>query len=82
MFRDKLTRLRQLLQDNNFYEEAPNGGIHIHTTRLGGEDVADLYTLARFFEPELTKINARFNDGWCKIQGYTTDYGKNKDLNE
>ena len=81
VFRDKLTRLRQLLQDNNFYEEAPNGGIHIHTTRLGGEDVADLYTLARFFEPELTKINARFNDGWCKIQGYTTDYGKNKDLN-
>ena len=82
VFRDKLTRLRQLLQDNNFYEEAPNGGIHIHTTRLGGEDVADLYTLARFFEPELTKINARFNDGWCKIQGYTTDYGKNKDLND
>lgn len=81
VFRDKLTRLRQLLQDNNFYEEAPNGGIHIHTTRLGGEDVADLYTLARFFEPELTRINARFNDGWCKIQGYTTDYGKNKDLN-
>ena len=82
VFRDKLTRLRQLLQDNNFYEEAPNGGIHIHTTRLGGEDVADLYTLARFFEPELTKINARFNDGWCKIQGYTTDYVKNKDLND
>ena len=82
VFRDKLTRLRQLLQDNNFYEEAPNGGIHIHTTRLGGEDVADLYTLARFFEPELTKINARFNDGWCKIGGYTTDYGKNKDLND
>ena len=82
VFRDKLTRLRQLLQDNNFYEEAPNGGIHIHTTRLGGEDVADLYTLARFFEPELTRINARFNDGWCKIQGYTTDYGKNKDLND
>ena len=82
VFRDKLTRLTQLLQDNNFYEEAPNGGIHIHTTRLGGEDVADLYTLARFFEPELTKINARFNDGWCKIQGYTTDYGKNKDLND
>ena len=82
VFRDKLTRLRQLLQDNNFYEEAPNGGIHIHTTRLGGEDIADLYTLARFFEPELTKINARFNDGWCKIQGYTTDYGKNKDLND
>ena len=82
VFRDKLTRLRQLLQDNNFYEEAPNGGIHIHTTRLGGEDVADLYTLAKFFEPELTKINARFNDGWCKIQGYTTDYGKNKDLND
>ena len=81
VFRDKLTRLRQLLQDNNFYEEAPNGGIHIHTTRLGGEDVADLYTLARFFEPELTKINARFNDSWCKIGGYTTDYGKNKDLN-
>ena len=81
VFRDKLTRLRQLLQDNNFYEEAPNGGIHIHTTRLGGEDVADLYTLARFFEPELTKINARFNDGWCKIQGYSTDYAKNKDLN-
>ena len=82
VFRDKLTRLRQLLQDNNFYEEAPNGGIHIHTTRLGGEDVADLYTLAKFFEPELTKINARFNDGWCKIGGYTTDYGKNKDLND
>ena len=82
VFRDKLTRLRELLQDNNFYEEAPNGGIHIHTTRLGGEDVADLYTLARFFEPELTKINARFNDGWCKIQGYTTDYAKNKDLND
>ena len=82
VFRDKLTRLRQLLQDNNFYEEAPNGGIHIHTTRLGGEDIADLYTLAKFFEPELTKINARFNDGWCKIQGYTTDYGKNKDLND
>ena len=82
VFRDKLTRLRQLLQDNNFYEEAPNGGIHIHTTRLGGEDVADLYTLARFFEPELTRINARFNDGWCKIGGYTTDYGKNKDLND
>ena len=81
-FRDKLTRLRQLLQDNNFYEEAPNGGIHIHTTRLGGEDVADLYTLARFFEPELTKINARFNDGWCKIQGYTTDYAENKDFND
>lgn len=82
VFRDKLTRLRQLLQDNNFYEEAPNGGIHIHTTRLGGEDIADLYTLAKFFEPELTKINARFNDGWCKIQGYTTDYGENKDLND
>ena len=82
VFRDKLTRLRQLLQDNNFYEEAPNGGIHIHTTRLGGEDIADLYTLARFFEPELTKINARFNDSWCKIGGYTTDYGKNKDLND
>ena len=82
VFRDKLTRLRQLLQDNNFYEEAPNGGIHIHTTRLGGEDIADLYTLARFFEPELTKINARFNDGWCKIQGYTNDYGENKDLND
>ena len=82
VFRDKLTRLRQLLQDNNFYEEAPNGGIHIHTTRLGGEDIADLYTLAKFFEPELTKINARFNDGWCKIQGYTTDYNKNKDLND
>ena len=82
VFRDKLTRLRELLQENNFYEEAPNGGIHIHTTRLGGEDVADLYTLARFFEPELTRINARFNDGWCKIQGYTTDYGKNKDLND
>lgn len=82
VFRDKLTRLTQLLQDNNFYEEAPNGGIHIHTTRLGGEDVADLYTLARFFEPELTKINARFNDSWCKIQGYTTDYCKNKDLND
>ena len=81
-FRDKLTRLRQLLQDNNFYEEAPNGGIHIHTTRLGGEDVADLYTLARFFEPELTKINARFNDGWCKIGGYTTNYAKNKELNK
>ena len=82
VFRDKLTRLRQLLQDNNFYEEAPNGGIHIHTTRLGGEDVADLYTLAKFFEPELTRINARFNDGWCKIQGYTTDYMKNKDFND
>ena len=82
VFRDKLTRLRQLLQDNNFYEEAPNGGIHIHTTRLGGEDIADLYTLARFFEPELTKINARFNDGWCKIGGYTTDYAKNKELNK
>ena len=81
-FRDKLTRLRQLLQDNNFYEEAPNGGIHIHTTRLGGENVADLYTLAKFFEPELTKINARFHDGWCKIEGYTTDYAKNKDLND
>lgn len=82
IFRDKLTRLRQLLQDNNFYEEAPNGGIHIHTTRLGGEDIADLYTLARFFEPELTKINARFNDGWCKIGGYTTDYIKNKEINK
>ena len=82
VFRDKLTRLRQLLQDNNFYEEAPKGGIHIHTTRLGGEDVADLYTLARFFEPELTKINARFNDNWCKIHGYTTDYGKNKEINK
>lgn len=82
VFRDKLTRLRQLLQDNNFYEEAPNGGIHIHTTRLGGEDVADLYTLAKFFEPELTKINARFNDSWCKIGGYTTDYAGNKDLNK
>ncbi len=82
VFRDKLTRLRQLLQDNNFYEEAPNGGIHIHTTRLGGEDVADLYTLARFFEPELTRINARFNDGWCKIGGYTTDYGENKELSK
>ena len=82
VFRDKLTRLRQLLQDNNFYEEAPNGGIHIHTTRLGGEDVADLYTLARFFEPELTKINARFNDSWCKIGGYTTDYGENKELSK
>lgn len=82
VFRDKLTRLRQLLQDNNFHEEAPNGGIHIHTTRLGGEDVADLYTLARFFEPELTKINARFNDSWCKIGGYTTDYGENKELNK
>ena len=82
VFRDKLTRLRQLLQDNNFYEEAPNGGIHIHTTRLGGEDVADLYTLAKFFEPELTRINARFNDGWCRIQGYTTDYMENKDLND
>ena len=81
-FRDKLTRLRQLLQDNNFYEEAPNGGIHIHTTRLGGEDIADLYTLARFFEPELTKINARFNDSWCKIGGYTTNYGENKELNK
>lgn len=82
VFRDKLTRLRQLLQDNNFYEEAPNGGIHIHTTRLGGEDIADLYTLAKFFEPELTKINARFNDGWCKIGGYTTDYAKNKEVNK
>ena len=82
VFRDKLTRLSNLLQDNNFYEEAPNGGIHIHTTRLGGEDVADLYTLARFFEPELTKINARFNDGWCKIGGYTTDYIKNKEINK
>lgn len=82
VFRDKLTRLRELLQDNNFYEEAPNGGIHIHTTRLGGEDVADLYTLAKFFEPELTKINARFNDSWCKIGGYTTDYIKNKELNK
>ena len=82
VFRDKLTRLRQLLQDNYFYEEAPNGGIHIHTTRLGGEDIADLYTLAKFFEPELTKINARFNDSWCKIGGYTTDYGENKDLNK
>ena len=81
-FRDKLTRLRQLLQDNNFYEEAPNGGIHIHTTRLGGENITDLYTLARFFEPELTNINARFHDGWCKIEGYTTDYAKNKDLND
>ena len=81
-FRDKLTRLSRLLRDNNFYEEAPNGGIHIHTTRLGGEDIADLYTLARFFEPELTKINARFNDGWCKIGGYTTDYAKNKELNK
>lgn len=81
-FRDKLTRLSKLLQDNNFHEEAPNGGIHIHTTRLGGEDVADLYTLARFFEPELTKINARFNDSWCKIGGYTTDYGENKELNK
>ena len=82
VFRDKLTRLRQLLQDNNFYEEAPNGGIHIHTTRLGGENVADLYTLARFFEPELIKINARFNDSWCKIGGYTADYGENKELNK
>lgn len=82
VFRDKLTRLRQLLQDNNFYEEAPNGGIHIHTTRLGGEDIADLYTLARVFEPELTKINARFNDGWCKIDKYTTNYGENKELNK
>ena len=82
VFRDKLTKLRQLLQDNNFYEEAPNGGIHIHTTRLGGEDIADLYTLAKFFEPELTKINARFNDGWCKIGGYTTDYAENKELNK
>lgn len=82
VFRDKLTRLSKLLQDNNFYEEAPHGGIHIHTTRLGGEDVADLYTLARFFEPELTKINARFNDSWCKIGGYTTDYCKNKELNK
>lgn len=82
VFRDKLTRLSNLLQDNNFYEEAPNGGIHIHTTRLGGEDIADLYTLARFFEPELTKINARFNDGWCKIGGYTTDYIKNKEINK
>ena len=82
VFRDKLTRLSKLLQDNNFYEEAPNGGIHIHTTRLGGEDVADLYTLAKFFESELTKINARFNDGWCRIGGYTTDYGENKELNK
>ena len=82
VFRDKLTKLSKLLQDNNFYEEAPHGGIHIHTTRLGGEDVADLYTLARFFEPELTKINARFYDGWCRIEGYTTDYAKNKDLND
>lgn len=82
VFRDKLTKLRQLLQDNNFYEEAPNGGIHIHTTRLGGEDIADLYTLAKFFEPELTKINARFSNGWCKIGGYTTDYGENKELNK
>ena len=81
-FRDKLTALSKFLQDNNFYEEAPNGGIHIHTTRLGGENITDLYTLARFFEPELTKINARFHDGWCKIEGYTTDYAKNKDLND
>lgn len=82
VFRDKLTRLRNLLLNNNFYEEAPNGGIHIHTTRLGGEDVADLYTLAKFFEPELTKINARFNNNWCRICMYTTDYIKNKEVNK
>ena len=81
-FRNKLTELSNLLERNNFYKEAPNGGIHIHTTRLGGEDVADLYTLARFFEPELTRINARFNDSWCKIGRYTTDYIKNKEINK
>lgn len=81
-FRDKLTRLSKLLRCNNFYKEAPNGGLHIHTTRLGGEDIADLYTLTKFFEDELTGINARFYSNWCRIDGYTTDYGKNKELNE
>lgn len=81
-FKDKLTKLSNLLQRNNFYKEAPNGGLHIHTTRLGGEDIADLYTVAKFFENELTNINARFFSNWCRIGGYTTDYGKNKELNE
>lgn len=79
-FRDKLTQLSSLLQRNNFYKEAPNGGIHIHTTRLGGEDIADLYTLARFFEPELKQINARFDTHWCDINEYTTSYGANKEV--
>ena len=79
-FKDKLTKLSNLLQRNNFYKEAPNGGLHIHTTRLGGEDIADLYTLTRFFESELTGINGRFNSNWCRIGDYTTDYGKNKDI--
>lgn len=81
-FKDKLTKLSNLLQRNNFYKEAPNGGLHIHTTRLGGEDIADLYTLAKFFETELTQINARFSSSWCRIGGYTTDYGKNKNTND
>lgn len=81
-FRDKLTRLSSLLQRNDFYKEAPNGGLHIHTTRLGGEDIADLYTLAKFFETELKQINARFSSNWCRIGGYTTDYCKNKNTND
>lgn len=81
-FKDKLTKLSNLLQRNNFYKEAPNGGLHIHTTRLGGEDIADLYTLAKFFETELTQINARFQSSWCRIGGYTTDYVKNKNTND
>ena len=81
-FKNKLNKLSELLQCNNFYKEAPNGGIHIHTTRLGGEDIADLYTLAKFFEDELTRINARFSSSWCRIGDYTTDYCKNKELNE
>lgn len=81
-FKDKLTKLSNLLQRNNFYKEAPNGGIHIHTTRLGGEDIADLYTLAKFFDNELKQINARFYSSWCRIGDYTTDYGKNKELND
>ena len=80
-FRDKLTNLSNLLQRNNFYKEAPNGGLHIHTTRLGGEDIADLYTLAKFFDNELKQINARFYSSWCRIGDYTTDYGKNKEIN-
>lgn len=81
-FKDKLTRLSNLLQRDNFYKEAPNGGIHIHTTRLGGEDIADLYTVAKFFEDELTNINARFSSNWCRIGGYTTDYAENKNIND
>ena len=81
-FKDKLTKLSNLLQRNNFYKEAPNGGLHIHTTRLGGEDIADLYTLAKFFDNELKQINARFSSSWCRIGDYTTDYGKNKEINE